>query len=72
MAGKRSISPNVQTTTVAITPAGDTITPRAPNPIANRRHPMISDLRFGQCAVAVIIGTSSPTISNVLIVNNIP
>jgi len=33
---------------------------------------MISDRRFGQCAVAVMIGTSSPTISNVLIVNSIP
>jgi len=72
MAGKRSISPTVQTTTVAITPVGDAISPSAPNPIANRRHPMISDRRFGQRAVAVMIGTSSPTISNVLIVNNIP
>jgi len=33
---------------------------------------MTSERRFGQCAVAVMIGTSSPTISNVLIVNNIP
>jgi hypothetical protein len=72
IAGKRSISPKVQTTTVAITPTGDAISPSAPNPIANRKHPMISDRRFGQCAVAVTIGTSSATISSVLIVNSIP
>jgi hypothetical protein len=72
MAGKSIISPNVQMTTVAMTPLGDAMTPREPKPIANSMHPIMSDRAFGQCAVAVTIGTSSATISNVLMVNSIP
>jgi hypothetical protein len=71
-AGKSIISPNVQTTTVAITPDALEITPSAPKPIANNMHPIMIDRIFDQCAVAPLSGTSSATINRVLMVKSIP
>jgi hypothetical protein len=48
IAGKSNISPKVQTTTVAMTPAGDAITASAPNPTAKSRHPTMSERVAGQ------------------------
>jgi len=72
IAGKSSISPKVHTTTVTSTPVAELTMARAPNPIANNRQPEISDHTFGQWAVAWLRGTSSATISRVLMVNSVP
>jgi len=40
--------------------------------MANSAQPSISAHAFGQCAVALLSGTSSATINSVLTVNNVP
>src|SRR5580658_7907737 len=75
--GIRIISPNVQITTAANTPAvrpNGAIPTSAydPNPTAYKSAPNINVRRCVQCDIAVFNGTSSATISKVFTVKIVP